>query len=234
MIRFDVQCVPVTGSTNDDIKVAARAGAKEGLVVWAREQTAGRGREGRTWASPPGNLYFSLLLRPTLGPKAFGFYSFLAALSIADAVEASAEGKAVELKWPNDVLIDGKKVSGVLLEVDDDVLVVGIGINILNVPANPLYPVTSLSEAGSPDVNVRDVLDRVLTSINKWQSLLLSNGFEPLRQEWLRRARKGPLRVRTLEGNIYGEFDDLDEQGRLRLTLSDKSKRSFNTGDVFF
>ncbi len=154
---FRLRQVAVTASTNEDAKQAAIDGEAEGLVVQALRQTAGRGRQGRVWESPEGNLYMSVLLRPACGPQAAGHYSFVAALAVFDTVRAFLPQAEVLLKWPNDVLVNGKKISGLLLEAAPvengrmDWLVLGIGVNVLHHPENALYPTTSLAaEQGRP------------------------------------------------------------------------------------
>src|SRR5271163_1347566 len=103
-------------STNDEVKHGAASSESEGFVVWALRQTAGRGRYGRTWESPEGNLYASILLRPACDMKQAAHYGFAAALALHDTVQVLAPQTKITLKWPNDVLADGKKISGILLE----------------------------------------------------------------------------------------------------------------------
>jgi len=188
--RWRIESVDTTTSTNDDLRRAAEAGEAEGLVITAARQSAGRGRQGRVWESPEGNLYCSALLRPSHMPQRAGLYSFVAALAVRDVVagclqcspppcgEGLGEGGVrlgaliqilkqlpqhhpplpnpprkgegtlplITLKWPNDVLVHGKKISGILLEVAGDALIVGIGVNVAHYPENALYPATSLRE----------------------------------------------------------------------------------------
>src|SRR5512146_93191 len=126
------------GSTNDEAKALARAGAPDGTIVWAGEQTAGRGRRGRVWRSPPGNLYVSVVLRPDATPARAAQLGFVAALGLGDALRRLA-GPALNLryKWPNDVLANGRKLAGILLESETstkvrvDFVVLGLGVNIL-------------------------------------------------------------------------------------------------------
>ena len=125
-----VRELDATSSTNDDVKKAAEAGEAEGLVVVAKRQTAGRGRHGRVWESPEGNLYCSMLLRPADMQATGAFYSFVAALALRDTVAALLPGAAVTLKWPNDVLVGGRKIAGILLEGGPQWLVIGIGLNV--------------------------------------------------------------------------------------------------------
>ncbi len=143
---FDVRLYDSVGSTNDEARLLAREGAAHGTVVTAREQIAGRGRQGRGWASPPGNLYLSAVLRLELPLARIAELSFVAALAVADAVDAVLPaGRLSTLKWPNDVLVDGAKIAGILIEQAERATIVGIGVNIGHHPANTPYPVTSLA-----------------------------------------------------------------------------------------
>jgi BirA family biotin operon repressor/biotin-[acetyl-CoA-carboxylase] ligase len=232
--------LPVTTSTNDNAKRAAEAGEPEGLVIHALCQTAGRGRQGREWESAEGNLYASLLLRPRCSPQEAGFYSFVAALAVYDAVRDFLPQADVQTKWPNDVLVGGKKISGILLEaapIDNgmvDWLVIGIGINVLNHPSNGLYPATSLAAEASSQVSVQTVLETLLQHFEKWQMALKNGGFEPIRTAWLARAKTGPIVARLPHETINGDFEGLDERGSLILRLDDGSKKAISAADVFF
>jgi BirA family biotin operon repressor/biotin-[acetyl-CoA-carboxylase] ligase len=234
-MKFTIRRIEVTASTNDDAKRAAETGAPEGLVVWALTQTAGRGRQGRAWQSPEGNLYFSVLLRPPLPKRAWGNYSFVAALAISEVVRGFLPDAIVELKWPNDVLAQGKKISGILLESGGDFLIAGIGLNVQNIPENPLYPATSLAAEKSNLPPLEDVLNAILESFNVWYVRMNEKGFAPIRAAWLAEARKGNLRVRLPDKTeLVGEFVDLDSEGNLHLRLQDGTERNINAGDVFF
>jgi BirA family biotin operon repressor/biotin-[acetyl-CoA-carboxylase] ligase len=243
-VKFDIRRLETTASTNDDAKQAAESGAAEGLVIWALQQSAGRARQGRQWHSPAGNLTFSVLLRPKATLRDYGRYSFVAALAIYDAVRVFLPDALIELKWPNDVLVNGKKISGILLEAGAGQtakqslgvgwLVVGIGLNVQHVPEKPLYPVTSLAAEKAVVLDLDLALDRVLKALASWCDIADSQGFAPIRAAWITRARKGMMRVRLPREEIYGQFADLDAQGNLRLLMADGSKRLVNAGDVFF
>jgi BirA family transcriptional regulator, biotin operon repressor / biotin---[acetyl-CoA-carboxylase] ligase len=231
-MNWTIRELAVTESTNDDAKKAAEAGEAAGLVIWALLQTAGRGRQGRTWESPEGNLYCSLLLRPVCESKDFSQYAFVAALAIYDAVKALAPKAALTLKWPNDVLADQKKISGVLLESGPGWLVTGIGLNILNHPEGGLYPATSLHALGVK-TDPKTALDRLLESFGRWQATLRKDGFAPIRAAWLERAGRGRLTVKLPQGVLEGVFAGLAPDGALCLKLADGSERAIATGDVF-
>ena len=141
VIGREIIVVPTVTSTNDEIEKLARDGVPEGVVVFAEEQTRGRGRMGRTWSSLRGkDLIFSVLLRPPWPPMAMTRLTVLAAVAVARAVgrfcEAAHQSKAADpqsrptIKWPNDVLLDGKKVAGILVETHDDYAILGIGLNV--------------------------------------------------------------------------------------------------------
>ncbi|MBV8061727.1 MAG: biotin--[acetyl-CoA-carboxylase] ligase [Alphaproteobacteria bacterium] len=234
MIGWRIQRVAATGSTNDDVKNAAEAGESEGLVITAREQTSGRGRQGRVWHSPEGNLYASVLLRPRIPVSEWPTYSFVVALSIYDAVQKALPSAPITLKWPNDVLVDGKKISGILIETVEGGLVVGIGINILHFPAEALYPCTSLAAEGNQQVTISAVLDDLLIALDRWHMVRQTQGFEVVRNDWLAHAKQGILKVKLpgQETPIEGLMNGLDEQGNLILRMDNEQDRLISTGDV--
>ncbi len=237
---FRLKQAPETASTNDDVKHAAEAGEAEGLVVQALRQTAGKGRWGRAWESPEGNLYASLLLRPRCPPQEAGFYTFVTALAVADTVRRFLSETSIELKWPNDVLVEGKKISGILLEAGPSAensvewLVIGVGINIKRHPDEGLFAATSLDAEGASRVHAGEALETFLACFFHWRGVLLAGGFAPLRDAWLAQAKKGAMTVRLSHETFEGAFAGLDEQGRLILRLPDGQERAMTVGDVFF
>lgn len=229
----------VTNSTNDDAKAAALAGESEGYVVQALRQKAGRGRHGRVWESPEGNLYVSVLLRPRATLQQVTFYSFAAAMAVYDAVLAAKPDANIQLKWPNDVLVGGKKISGVLLEAAPvengivDWLVIGVGINVASYPETTLYPATSLKAEGV-EASVSQVLEDFLKSLDHWHMTLRYDGFRPVRRAWLADAKLGGMVVRLPREELSGSFGGLDECGGLILRMADGTDRVIEAGDVFF
>ena len=164
------------GSTNEEAKRLARAGAEDGMLVWAKEQTAGRGRRGNAWTSPAGNLYTSLVLRPEVPPARFGELGFVAALAIGETLGAFVEPLTeLRYKWPNDVLLNGSKASGILLEGESgaDWLVLGIGINVAHHPEGA----TSIRAEGGAEATVETVLDRFSRAFLAWANRWLDDGF---------------------------------------------------------
>lgn len=234
MINIRIRQLAVTASTNDDAKQAAEVGEAEGLVIHALRQTAGRGRHGRQWESPEGNLYCSVLLRPSGEIRTYGQYSFVAALALADTVTELLPHTKVTLKWPNDVLAGGKKISGILLESGTGWLVAGMGLNVLHHPDNTLYPSTSLKAANAAVLDSSKILKTLLAHFVRWHAVMQKEGFIPIRSAWLEKAQKGPLTLRLPDATIEGVFTDIDEHGHLILRLADGAKRVIATGDVFF
>jgi BirA family biotin operon repressor/biotin-[acetyl-CoA-carboxylase] ligase len=234
MTIWRIQQVASTASTNDDAKAAAENGEYEGLVVWALKQTSGRGRQGRVWESPEGNLYCSALLRPHMAAGDIGRYSFVTANAVYDTVRQCLPIADITLKWPNDVLVEGKKIGGILLEVVGDALIIGTGLNVAHHPAEGLYPSTSLRDEEAQPKPLDEILDMLLQNLGHWHNVMQTEGFEPIREFWLKRAVKGPMKVRLPQGEINGEFVGLDEKGCLILHLADGSERAIATGDVFF
>lgn len=242
---YRLRSVPVTASTNADLQQAAEAGEPEGLVIRAMRQTAGRGRQGREWDSPEGNLYASILLRPACSLREVGCYSFIAALAVHDTIAAFLPPEGIQLKWPNDVLVKGGKISGILLESSpaaaDGVawLVIGIGVNVLHCPDQALYPTTSLAlesrACGMQEMpSVDAVFARLLESFEARRQQFLRHGFAPIRQDWLARAKTGAITARLPHETVEGQFCGLDEQGALILRLADGRERAIAAGDIFF
>ena len=214
------------GSTNDEATRLADTGALEGTVVWAREQSGGRGRRGRNWASPVGNLYSSTILRPgCMAPQAAEL-GFVAALAVGDLVPAD---RSVRLKWPNDVLVDGGKVAGILLESaigqDGHVehVVAGIGVNVAFAPQLPEMRYPGAALGGTVEAALEGLTRALATRLAQWRC----EGFETVRREWL--AKAGPLGaevdVRLGEGLVRGRFAGLDQEGALLLDTAEGPRK---------
>src|SRR5580658_4355161 len=187
-MTFHVQHHERLDSTNDAVRQLAAAGAPHGTVVHADEQVAGRGRFGRTWYSPPGNLYLSVLLRLEVPPARNAELSFVTALTVADAVDAllPKQTKAT-LKWPNDVLVDDGKIAGILVESAAGAQIIGVGLNVLEAPRNAPYKTATLVGAGGI-ATVDGARDILLDSLGKHLDAWSEHGFEPIRTAWLARA----------------------------------------------
>lgn len=213
------------GSTNHEARRLAYDGALGRTVVVAREQLAGRGRDGRVWQSPPGNLYLSALLRPDLPPARLPQLSFVAALAVADAVDAllPAPLKA-SLKWPNDVLVDRAKISGILIETAGSAVILGIGINVRHHPAELPYAVTSLHEHGA-EGSVGQARDTLLAALSARLDQWTRGGFAPIRTDWLARGHSVGTRLRVRQPPLEGSFAGLDDDGALLLDTAEGRRR---------
>jgi BirA family biotin operon repressor/biotin-[acetyl-CoA-carboxylase] ligase len=223
-------------STNDEAKRAALEGAGHGTVVWAAEQTAGRGRRGREWLSPAGNLHCSLLLDPGLMPSRVPQLAFVAALAVRAALAELVPAVPFQVKWPNDILCRGRKIAGMLLEQAPPFVVVGIGVDVAHAPEPGLYPTTCLRLIGS-GAEPFDVLAGLCAHLGTWYARWRQDGFAPIRQAWLAEAAglSGPVTVRLAnESTLEGHFAGLDAEGALLLDRPDGEQRKILAGDVFF
>jgi BirA family transcriptional regulator, biotin operon repressor / biotin---[acetyl-CoA-carboxylase] ligase len=221
------------GSTNDEAKIFAREGAGDLTLVWAREQTAGRGRQGRTWVSPRGNLYLSLVLRPNVPAAQAAQLSFVACVAVGATV-AELGATKIDYKWPNDVLVGGRKISGVLLEAESgagglEFLILGVGVNLASSPEETRYPATSLQGAAS----VEAALGAFARHFGHWYRRWTGEGFAPIRAAWLdRAARLGePIEVRLPDRTLDGIFAALGAGGELLLDTA-AGRRIVTAGDV--
>ncbi len=229
------------GSTNDEARRLARDGAPEGTLVWSLAQTAGKGRRGRPWMSPPGNLYFSLVQRPEIPPAQAVQLGFVAAIALGDALDRLA-GPVLRLryKWPNDLLIDGRKIAGILLESETaaanaaDFVVIGIGVNLISAPRDVEFPATSLAEAGCVGVTPQQQLEAFAQCFAGWAGRWREEGFAPVRAAWLKRASGlgEDIRVRLERQTLDGRFLDLDHDGALLLDGAE-GRRRIAAGEVF-
>lgn len=236
-------------STNSE---AARLAPHLTQPTWimARRQTAARGRRGRVWVSPEGNLAATLVMRPAGEPAQVALRSFVAALALADAMAlVTGPGAVISLKWPNDVLLNGGKVAGILLESTGagtgtgagvSHLAIGIGVNLIAAPPQEAVepgaavPVSVLGETGVRIVP-EDFLTYLAAAFARWEGQLVTWGFAPVRNAWLgRAARLGqPVTARTMTETITGTFDTLGEDGSLILKTA-AGRRAIPAADVYF
>ena len=229
-------------STNEEARRRAAAGDVGPLWIMARSQTAGRGRRGREWVSPRGNLMATLLMKPGCAPAEAARLSFVAALAVHDALCAWLPSERVQLKWPNDTLVNGKKISGILLETatagdrrELPWLAIGIGINLVAAPSPASYPTTFVNEwrpAPDPAIALHTLASAWDNRFRAWQAA----GFEVIRQAWLQRAAglHGPIDVRLAGETIRGTFETIGPDGTLELLLPDGQRRAIAAGEVFF
>ena len=235
-LSFRIEHVAEIDSTNEACCRRALAGEAAGLVIRADRQTAGRGRRGRNWSSPQGNLYASILLRPQRPASEAAALGFAAVMAIGEVAEALLPaGTPVQHKWPNDLLIKGRKASGILLEAQPGFVVLGIGVNVASHPADTPYPATDLVAAGAAPVTPQMLLERLLTAFAPVYESWERAGFAALLPAWRRRAAGlgEPIEVRLERETLTGIFRDLEPDGTLRLGLSDGTERRIAAGDVY-
>lgn len=238
-------CLPEIDSTNAEGFRQAVALPGPTWIV-AGYQTAGRGRRARPWVSPRGNFHATLVLKPVEPPEVVALRSFAAALALRDAcVALSGLGESFTLKWPNDVLLNGGKLAGILLESQglggtDPVLCIGVGVNLIAAPDPALVepgavpPVSFLEETGlriSPEA----FLDALAPAYSAWEDRFATQGFAPLRDAWLSHAaRLGQvIRARTGSEVREGTFETIDQQGNLILQTA-QGRLAIPAAEVFF
>ena len=232
-MRIDM---PECASTNDEAARLARAGAPHGAIVIAEQQKAGRGREGRTWLSPAGGLYLSAILRPPLPLHDVPPMTLAIGIGVCDAVRAT--GAAAVLKWPNDVLVAGKKLSGVLVESQSqggrlESVVVGIGINIATQPE--LETAISLAEAAGTTIERELFIASLLASVERWVDRYIAVGVEAIIPAWTERMAPG-LAARATRSDdgvpFEGVMEGLDLDGALLLRDDSGRVHRVRSGDV--
>jgi BirA family biotin operon repressor/biotin-[acetyl-CoA-carboxylase] ligase len=220
-----IQTVSETGSTNDDVAALARNGAPEGLWLRAERQTGGKGRQGRAWQSPPGNLYASTLVRVDPKHPPPPTLALVAAVALHEAV--ARHTPRARIKWPNDIIINRAKLAGILLERQGDAVVIGFGVNLAHHPEDLDRPAASLGARVTPEALLR----RLAACFESWLERWRTEGLAPVRAAWLAAAH--PLGTPLASGGAEGAFDGLDETGALRLRLAEGAIRLVHAGDVF-
>ncbi len=243
-LGVEVLRLETVDSTNAEARRRAEAGETGPLWITARRQTAGRGRRGRAWETGAGNLAATLLTTTQKLPAEAAEIAFVAALAVADLALMQVPDTLVRLKWPNDVLVDGRKVSGVLIESglrsDGRLwLAVGVGVNLKSAPVAADRPATTLADHLRADVPAPLSPDAALEALARafdvglaaWETY----GFEPVRTAWTARADLGrACQVRLDQETLEGVAEALEADGALRLRLSNGSVRRITAGDVFF
>ena len=277
VLTATIRTVAETGSTNADLIALAASGVAEGLWLRAERQTAGRGRQGRAWVSPVGNLYASTLVRLRSADPPPATLALVAAVALEEVVRVylpalpssrhpseswglspsartggdrpggpsfrwgddpgtgGGGAPTLQIKWPNDLLLDGAKLSGILLERSGDAVVVGIGVNLAHHPDDLDRPATSLAGYGPPP-DAALFLETLADIFARWLARWRGEGLGPVRARWLERAHPPgtALTARLPDGEaIDGLFDGMDADGALILRLADGTRRVIHAGDVF-
>ena len=234
-----------TDSTNAEARRRADAGETGPLWIVARRQTEGRGRRGRQWESQDGNLFSTLMQVTRKSPAEAAQVTFVAALAIADLLDAWAPASLVTIKWPNDVMLAGQKASGVLVESGAHEsgglwLAVGIGINLVSAPEGTERPATALAhhlrgDAVSPPT-IEAAAAKLAAAFHVWMTRWETLGFQPILDAWSARTAglDGPAVARLGRETIEGRAEGVGPDGALKLRLADGSLRLISAGDVFF
>jgi len=214
--------------------LAAGAGAAEGDWLLAARQSAGRGRLGRAWQSPPGNVYTSGLVRLRAGDPPAPTLALVAAIAVFDVV-ARWTGAGLQLKWPNDLLVGDAKIAGILLERAGDAVVIGIGVNLAHHPVGLARPTTSLAALGIAAPDPSGFVETMADIFARWLSVWRTS-LGTIQGAWTERAHPvgTALSVSLPDGvSIVGTFDGLSADCALRLRLADGTARVIHAGDVF-
>ncbi len=234
-------------STNDYAKRMAEAGEANPHWIYADTQTAGRGRRGREWVSPIGNLMATLYLPCQLPSIRGGEVAFVAGLAIDACVQDLLTGTAhvVAIKYPNDILVNGAKISGMLLETTTspsagagnlDWIAIGIGINLAHHPEDTPYPATSIAALIGNTPPPKDVLVQLADYFTQYFTLWQDKGIAAILEMWRKRAHHigKPIEVRLHDKTISGTFESIDDTGTLILREAGGGCQHINTGDIFF
>jgi len=239
---YALKTFDVIDSTNEEARRLAAAGEPGPIWISAARQTAGRGRRGRAWDSPTGNLAATLMLRPGKFATECAQLSFVAAISAADMLADFAPAAEIRVKWPNDALAGGRKIAGILLEsasVGGEAptwLAIGIGVNLAMYPDGTEFPATSLKDLGATVPTPDDALLHLAAHFAGWYEVWRGEGFAAIRDAWLARAAGLGTRIRARLPNeeTSGVFEGLDETGALLLRESAGTVRKISAGEVFF
>ena len=223
-------------STNEEARRLALAGEQGPLWLTARRQTAGRGRRGRSWDTPYDNLAATLLIQPSHPEKEWPQLSFVAAIAASDMAASFAPAARISLKWPNDVLADGRKLAGILLENAHGALAIGIGVNLKHYPTDTEFPATSLAALGAEVPSAEDALARLAADFAKWYEVWSAQGFAVIRDAWLARAHGlgTRIRARLVKEERSGMFEGIDESGALLLNEGFGRLSTLPAADIFF
>ncbi|MDM7851465.1 biotin--[acetyl-CoA-carboxylase] ligase [Pseudochrobactrum kiredjianiae] len=231
------------GSTNAEALANAQTGEAGSVWYVTKDQRSGRGRRGREWSTQTGNLAATLLLVHDYPLELAATLSFVAGLSLVEAVEQLLPDTPTrfQLKWPNDVLADGAKLSGILLEsslLKDErkALVIGIGVNVLHSPEGVPYAVSNLKANGysqGAEQLLEALAERFAVNFALWND---GQGLETIRTHWLRHAARLGEIIRVQSGGemLEGTFSSIDSQGHLVLSLPQGRKKTISAGEVFF
>lgn len=238
---FTLRAFESVGSTNDEARELAKDASYGNIVVVAESQSGGRGRSGREWTSPKGNLYCTVLIRDVGSFEKAASLSLAAAVAMGEAVAGLVpDATGLSYKWPNDLLMDRAKFCGILLEsgqaLGNNWVMIGSGVNLLSHPEGTPYPATDLKCLGT-DASSAELLQAYVERLDKWISRWRQEGIQPIRDAWISRAAGlgEKIQARLSDGRVLeGRFQDLDRDGQLLLDVPGKGIQTITAGDVFF
>lgn len=228
-------------STNDLLfELAANNQISHNHIIRAEIQENGHGRYGRNWDSPQGNLYFSLLIRPNKILENPSLLSFIAAVAISQTIAALKPDLNIAHKWPNDILLNDKKLAGILLKTAGnkekiDFIIIGIGLNIISHPAQANFAATDLKSEKIEAINLQELLKKFLNNFENLYEKFLNFGFTPIRNLWLQRAFKlnQTIIVNLSNQKITGCFKDLNNSGNLILEDENGQLKIISSAEIF-
>ena len=238
---WDIKTIVEVDSTMNEINKLANAGADPGLVLVAESQTLGRGRQGRKWVSPKGNLYCSMLISPPLNKELpNSVLAFVAGISVVEAIVDITSGAVCpNLKWPNDIIVSGKKIAGILIEgksVGSSIIsyFIGIGVNLKSHPKNLKSISTDIFSISGLNITSTQTVKKIIERIDVWLFRMESEGFEIIRKRWLDLSIKigSNIKVNTSDITIHGIFKGLSLDGSLLLQTQQGNIINILSGDV--
>jgi len=240
--NFDVIKFEEIDSTNEEAKRLIRSGVlSKSTVITSKTQALGHGRYGRSWVSEEGNLYTSIIIKLDSTLDKAAQYSFIASIAVGETIRSQIDSKfKIEYKWPNDVLIDGKKVSGILLESLKDNnsnhwLIIGVGVNINNCPQLTDKEVVCLSDVLIGSIDIYQFLNKLIYNFESQENLWKNQGFSCIRATWFKNAHRlgEEITVNLLNEKFKGKFEGINDNGELEVDVDGK-KHFISSGEVFF
>lgn len=238
-IQWRIEQYQKVVSTQNYVFDAVDEGEAEGFVIQALQQQGGKGRHGNQWTSPIGNLYLSILLRPQCDLTQAGQLAFVVAIALSSALDdyIDVRDHIKTLKWPNDVFIDGRKVSGILLESDIrnnqlNAIVLGMGVNIFKAPELGV----ALNDVAKEPVYINKVRDTILNKLSYYYTMWREKGFAPIREAWLKQAHGlgQPMTARLPQESFKGIFKGIQEDGSLILVNDNHQEQIIHAAEVHF
>lgn len=238
--RYNLLIFDEIDSTNSEALRLAKAGTPGDFVIWARQQSAGRGRYGKFWHSQEGNLYVTLLLNRNIITDKQPQLSFVTALAAYETVSALGAENNLAVKWPNDIMLNNKKLAGILLEAVNlygrNSLIIGLGINLKNHPEILNTRATNLKAEGISAEDPSRVLNLFINFFEKYYNIWQQWGFAAIRRNWLQKAYNidKVITFNDGSGKISGKFKGIDASGAIKIELACGHIYSLSAGEVFF